>query len=144
MPFRRVSPAEARELIDKEGYVYVDVRSIPEFQAGHPAGAVNVPLLHMGQMGMTPNREFLAVMEKAFAKDAKLVVGCKSGGRSLNACSVLQAAGFTNLVDQRAGYEGAPDPSGRIEPGWRPAGLPTSRDAPPDRTYEGIKAKDAQ
>jgi rhodanese-related sulfurtransferase len=41
---RRVSPQEAKDLMDKEGYVYVDVRSIPEFEAGHPAGAFNVPI----------------------------------------------------------------------------------------------------
>jgi rhodanese-related sulfurtransferase len=141
MPFRRISPAEAKALMDEQGYVYVDVRSIPEFEAGHPVGAVNVPLLHAGPMGMTPNPEFLAVMEEAFPKDSKLVLGCKSGGRSLRACSLLESAGFTNLVDQRAGYDGAPDPSGRVEPGWRPAGLPTTRDAPADHTYDGIKAK---
>ena len=35
---KRVSPAEAKTLMD-EGYVYLDVRSEPEFAAGHPAGA---------------------------------------------------------------------------------------------------------
>lgn len=42
-----VSPEEARGLMEREGYTYIDVRSIPEFEAGHPAGAVNVPLLHV-------------------------------------------------------------------------------------------------
>ena len=132
MPFRRVSPEDAQTLIDKEGYTYVDVRSVQEFQAGHPTGAYNVPLMDMGAMGMTPNPDFLKVMERRFPRDSKLVVGCKAGGRSLRAAGLLEAAGFTSVVDQRAGFEG----SG--EPGWRPKGLPVSKDAAPDHTYAGI------
>ena len=142
MAVKRVSPAEARELIDKQGYVYVDVRSVPEFAAGHPTGAYNVPLMNMGPGGMAPNPDFLAVMG-SFAKDAKLVVGCKAGGRSARAAAMLESAGYTNVIDQRAGFEGAPDPAtGRLsEPGWRPAGLPVATEAVPDRTYEALKAR---
>ena len=60
METKRISPAEAKALLD-EGYVYVDVRSIPEFDAGHPRGAYNVPLNHQGPNGMQPNPDFLAV-----------------------------------------------------------------------------------
>ena len=62
---KRVSPEEALGLMEKDGYVYVDVRSVPEFEAGHPAGAFNVPLLDMSPMGMTPNPDFLRVMESS-------------------------------------------------------------------------------
>jgi rhodanese-related sulfurtransferase len=138
---KRVSPQEARELMEKSNYVYVDVRSVPEFQAGHPEGAFNVPLMHMGPAGMTPNPEFLEVMQSAFPKDARLVVACKAGGRSARAAAMLEAAGYTNIVDQRAGYEGAQDPAtGRTEPGWRPAGLPVTKDAAPGHDYEAIKS----
>jgi rhodanese-related sulfurtransferase len=142
MAVKRVSPAEARDLIDRQGYVYVDVRSLPEFAAGHPEGAYNVPLMNMGPGGMSPNADFLKVMG-AFAKDAKLVVGCKAGGRSARAAGMLESAGYTNVVDQRAGFEGAADPAtGRMaEPGWRPAGLPVSNSPKPDRTDEALKAK---
>ena len=135
MPSRRVSPADAQALIQKEGYSYVDVRSVQEFQAGHPTGAYNVPLMEMGPAGMAPNPDFLKVMEKTFPKDSQLVVGCKMGGRSMKAASLLEAAGFTNVVDQRAGFDGG------AEPGWRPAGLPTSTEAAPDHTYAGIVQK---
>jgi rhodanese-related sulfurtransferase len=139
---RRVSPEEARDLVDKEGYVYVDVRSVPEFEAGHPTGAYNVPLMHMGAMGMTPNPEFSSVMESTFPKDARLVLGCKSGGRSLRAAGMLEAAGFTQVVDQRAGFEGTTDPqTGAAEPGWRPKGLPTSRQPVPERRYESLRER---
>lgn len=141
MSLKRVSPEEARELMEKEGYVYVDVRSIPEFEAGHPEGAYNVPILHMGPRGMSPNPEFLDVMQRNFAKDSKLVVGCKSGGRSLQAAGLLVSSGFTNVVDQRAGFDGAAGPTGAPEPGWRPKGLPVSTQASAGRDYEALKAK---
>jgi rhodanese-related sulfurtransferase len=132
MSFRRVLPEQAKVLIDQEGFAYVDVRSVQEFEAGHPEGAYNVPLLDMGPMGMTPNPDFLGVMQRLFLKDSKLVVGCKAGGRSMRAASMLEAAGYTSIVDQRAGFEGGP------EPGWRPKGLPVSKDAPRDHSYAGI------
>ena len=132
---KRVSPQEAKDLIDREGYVYVDVRSIPEWDEGHPTGSFNVPLNHLGPAGMAPNPDFLAVMEKSFAKDAKLVVGCKGGGRSLRAAGLLEQAGWQTVVDQRAGFDGGG------EPGWRPAGLPVSRESDPEHAYSGLKDK---
>lgn len=138
MAVKRVSPEEAQELLGKDGYVYVDVRSIPEFEAGHPAGAYNVPLLHMGPGGMSPNPDFASVMERNFPKDAKIVVGCRSGGRSLQAASILLSIGFQAVVDQRAGYEGTVGPGGRPEAGWAPKGLPTSREAADGRSYAAL------
>lgn len=138
---KRVSPEEAKALVE-QGYTYVDVRSEPEFSAGHPKGAVNVPLLHMGPGGMTPNPEFMSVMTTSFPKDAKLVVGCRSGGRSLKAAEMLQEAGFSDVIDQRAGFEGARGPFGNMtEQGWAPAGLPVEEGATPGATYADMKTK---
>jgi rhodanese-related sulfurtransferase len=134
MPVKRVAPDEAKRLVDEQGYVYVDVRSVPEFEAGHPEGSYNVPIAHLEPMGMAPNRDFLRVMEQRFGREAKIVVGCKSGGRSLQAASILLDSGFQNVVDQRAGFDGTP-----WEPGWRPRRLPVSTSAPPDHTWDGLK-----
>lgn len=136
MPIRRVSPAEAAEMMEKEGYVYLDVRSIPEFEDGHPTGAFNIPLLHLGPMGMEPNPDFVAVFEATFEKDAKIVIGCRSGGRSMRACQMLIPMGYPNLVDNKAGFE-----AGSGEPGWGRAGLPTSTEAQPGRDYESLSQK---
>ncbi|HEY4117950.1 MAG TPA: rhodanese-like domain-containing protein [Byssovorax sp.] len=123
--FKRVSPSEAKDLLDA-GYTYVDVRTEAEYAAGHPKGALNVPIATSGPRGMEPNPRFAEVVEKLFAKDAKLVVGCKAGGRSLRAAEALTGAGFTSVVDQRAGWDGARDAFGQlVEPGWSPAGLPS-------------------
>src|SRR5258705_1436335 len=97
---QRISPQDAKRLMADEGYTYVDVRSIPEFEAGHPAGAANVPLLHRGPAGMTPNPEFLTVMMACFAKDAKLVVGCQGGGRAMRAADELARAVSTQVGQQ--------------------------------------------
>ena len=136
MAVKRVSPEDARELMEKEGYTYLDVRSVQEFEAGHPTGAFNIPLMHMGPAGMAPNPDFLGVVQTAFPTDAKLVLGCKAGGRSLRAAEMMEASGFSAVVDQRAGFEG-----NATEAGWRPRGLPTAAKAEPGRAYESLRAK---
>jgi rhodanese-related sulfurtransferase len=129
-------PADAKALLDSgKGWTYLDVRSVEEFDAGHVPGAWNVPLFHRGPAGMTPNSEFERVVQKAFARNAKLVVGCASGGRSMRACDVLAGCGFTDLVNMKGGFLGARDEMGQPVPGWASSGLPVEKSAPPDRTY---------
>lgn len=138
MSVKRISPEEAKALVD-EGWTFVDVRSVPEFELGHPAGAYNVPLMHRGPSGMTPNPDFLAVMKRRFAPDQRLVVACRSGGRSLKAAELLTANGFTQVVDQRAGWDGVRDAFGGVtEPGWERAGMPCAMDAEPGRTWDEL------
>jgi rhodanese-related sulfurtransferase len=138
---KRVSPQEALELT-RDGWTYVDVRTEQEFADGHPAGSFNVPIALAAGGSMTPNAEFVGVMEKAFGKGAKIVVGCKAGGRSLRAAQALVEAGFTNVIDQRAGWDGARDPFGQMgEPGWSRAGLPAETGATAAHTYADVRAK---
>jgi rhodanese-related sulfurtransferase len=138
---KRISPQEAHAEMAR-GYTYVDVRSELEFEEGHPETAVNVPISHMTGGGMTPNPDFVAVMEKAFGKDAKVILGCKTGGRSMRAAQALLAAGFTNVLEQRAGWDGARDAFGQVsEPGWSRTGLPMETGETADRSYAAIKAQ---
>ncbi len=141
MSVKRISPQEAHALVTEEDYLYLDVRSVPEFEAGHPVGAYNIPLLHMGERGMQPNPDFLAQVQANFAANAKLVIGCKAGGRSLRAAQMLLSVGFTDIIDQRAGFEGSRDGFGQVqEEGWRPAGLPVSAQAEAGRSFEELNA----
>ena len=133
MSVKRVSPEEALELMRSEGFAYLDVRSVPEFEQGHPEGAYNVPLLHMGPGGMQPNARFLDVVAKRFAKDDKLVVGCKTNGRSMHAAALLEQAGFGNLRIQDKGFHGSP-----MDPGWGPKGLPTSQAAEQGHSWDEL------
>jgi rhodanese-related sulfurtransferase len=133
MSVRRVSPAEAHDLVEREGYVHVDVRTEVEWRAGHARGALNVPYQLTSASGMAPNVEFLPVMLGLFARDQALVLSCKSGARSLKAATLLEANGFTCVVDQRAGLDGVRDAFGKVlELGWARAGLP--QDLPQDLT----------
>lgn len=138
---KRIGPQEAFDSM-KTGYVYVDVRTEQEFADGHAEGALNVPISHMGGGGMTPNPDFVPVMEKILGKGAKIIVGCKAGGRSLRAAQALIAAGFTDVLDQRAGWDGARDAFGQMsEQGWSRANLPIERGEPMGRTYSDLKKK---
>jgi rhodanese-related sulfurtransferase len=137
----RVSPEEAKKLIDAEGYIYLDVRSEPEYAAGHPSGAHNIPIMHAVAGGMQPNIEFLDIVEALYPKEARIVVGCRSGQRSLRAAELLTSAGYTNVVDQRAGFEGARDSfGGVVEAGWGTAGLPTESTTP-GASYAELKQR---
>ena len=147
MALRNMTVREAREQ-QAAGYTYVDVRSIPEFEQGHPAGAVNVPLLHRDEHSgqMMPNREFLDVVRANFKPDAKLLVGCHTGGRSAQAVEALTLAGFSDVVNVLGGYGGARDPmSGAIRAeGWAQASLPTESGRAEGRGYEDLHATLAQ
>ena len=135
-------PADAKALLDgTEGWKYLDVRSVEEFSAGHPAGSWNVPVFHRGPMGMSPNDDFVTVVAKTFPKEQKLVVGCASGGRSLHACEMLAAAGFKSLVNVEGGFMGGRDEYGRTIAGWASSGLPVEASAPPERTYAVLGGK---
>lgn len=102
-----------------EGYVYLDVRDTHELVAGFPQGARHVPL----------DADFVARVSDRYASDAKLVIGCAAGIRSVRAATQLIEAGFTNVVDQRAGFAGVRDAFGRtLEKGWSASGLPVSYD----------------
>jgi rhodanese-related sulfurtransferase len=131
-----VTPAEAKRLIDDEGYAYLDVRTVEEFDAGHPAGAYNVPIVHAG---MTPNGEFVSVVEAAFPKDAHLVVGCKSGGRSARAAEILASRGYENVVNMDGGFHGRFSPFGELaQSGWAQEGLPTETTSD-ERNYQALR-----
>jgi rhodanese-related sulfurtransferase len=139
MPVKRVTPVEAKALVD-QGWTFLDVRSIPEFEAGHPSGACNVPLMHFFPgRGMSPNADFQKVVEQKLDKGLQIVVGCKSGGRSLRAAEMMQAWGYASVVDMRGGFDGERDMSGRaVVPGWKDSGLPVET-AAPGRTYEDLQ-----
>jgi len=143
MDIKRIPPEEAKQLLDAGEHVYLDVRSTPEFSAGHVPGARNVPLLEPDASGrMAPNPRFLEVVEKNFPCDSKLITGCMKGGRSMKAAELLQQAGFSNVVDMRGGFGGETDEMGRVTfPGWAPRGLPVERDSAPAHRYDSLSKK---
>lgn len=141
---KEISAKEAYELMQKDpGYVYLDVRSVPEFEQGHAAGAINIPLFHFQPgMGMMPNQDFTKVAEANLPKDVKLVIGCQSGGRSARACEILAQLGYKDTANIRGGFVGMTDPMGRVvAPGWSMENLPVCRECSPDAHYDSLASK---
>jgi rhodanese-related sulfurtransferase len=141
---KEVSPQQAHDLMENDPeYIYLDVRSVPEFESGHAERAINIPIMHFAPgLGMSPNQDFPTVVEANLPKDAKIIVGCKSGGRSAQACSVMSQMGYTDVTNLRGGFVGAMDNAGRIvEPGWSMLNLPTSVDSDDEARYEALAAK---
>lgn len=142
MSHRSLEPSEAKALLEgPEGWKYVDVRTEEEFQAGHAAGAWNVPVAVRDRSGrMALNTDFVAVMRRRFPTDSRLVIGCASGVRSLNACEILESEGYKSLVNLANGFLGQRDMSGRVlRPGWQGSGYPCESEAPPERTYAALR-----
>jgi rhodanese-related sulfurtransferase len=142
MAVERISAREAQARLD-QGHAYLDVRAVAEFDAGHPRGAYNIPLLvPRAGGGSEENRDFLRVVRAVFARQASIVVGCASGVRSLRAAELLIADGYAQVSEQRAGMEGVRDAFGRVrEKGHRAEGLPTSVSSEAGRSYAALLAR---
>ena len=144
MSLKQADVQTAHKLQSDAGYTYIDVRSIPEFENGHPTGAHNVPLLHLdsrtGQM--QPNEDFLAVVQANYATDSKLLVGCQMGGRSTQAGQILIAAGYQDVTNVVGGFGGAQNRiTGEMNEGWVDAGLPVEQGAPTENSYQALQQK---
>ena len=122
------------------GARYLDVRSVPEFEQGHPEGAFNVPLMHADPetRQMRPNPDFLSVVRANFPTDARLVIGCQMGGRSAKAAEILASAGYHDVANVLGGYGGAPQFG---HAGWVQAGLPVEAAAAVERQYTTLQTK---
>jgi rhodanese-related sulfurtransferase len=138
---KHLTPRQAHQQ-QTSGAVYLDVRSIPEFEQGHPAGAFNVPLLHLdpatGQM--RPNPDFLPVVRANFPPDTPMVVGCKMGGRSQQACELLSNVGYHDVANVLGGFGGSPQMG---QKGWLQEGLPVDQDTDAARRYAALSQKKA-
>ncbi len=78
---------EALKNIIKEGAFLVDVRTPGEFASGSVKGAVNIPV-----------NQVQSQISK-FKGKKNIVVFCKSGGRSMQAKSILQRNGIQNVYN---------------------------------------------
>ena len=141
MSIENITPDQAQALLKSgAGYIYLDVRSEPEFEQGHPAGSLNIPYMHQQGAGMVPNPDFIEVVEGLFSEADKLILGCHSGGRSAYAAQELMAMGFEELANVEGGFGGAQDAMGRVvEKGWLELGLPVESGTPPGRNYRELR-----
>ncbi|KAL9682420.1 hypothetical protein QQ045_014218 [Rhodiola kirilowii] len=96
-------PVEDAYKLHKAGHKYLDVRTRQEFDEGHVSGAVNIPYLLSNEGSMSKNPKFLEVASK-FGGDDKIIVGCRSGKRSLMAVEDLRSAGYSKATNIEGGY----------------------------------------
>jgi rhodanese-related sulfurtransferase len=144
MAIREITPQQAHDVLTKDpSAVYIDVRTPLEFENGHPAGAVNIPVAFSDPArGMVMNAEFVSVVEKNFPKDKKIVIGCQAGPRSNRAAGLLIEAGYRDVSNLLGGFGGMRDQAGNVAaPGWAASGLPVSQDNGAGVSYESLAAK---
>ncbi len=96
-----------RSRLDANGIQVLDVRREPEWEAGHIEDATWWPL------------DNFKVSPPEIDNTATIAVHCKGGYRSLIACSLLQRAGFQNVVDVIGGFDA-----------WQQAKLPVVTEKP--------------
>ena len=82
-------------LAGKEDFILLDIRTEAEYQAGHIEGAKWFP---------RGNLEFYI---QEFIKDpaAKVVLYCRSGGRSALATLTMKDMGYSNVMDLDGGFK---------------------------------------
>ncbi|MFL0798299.1 MAG: rhodanese-like domain-containing protein [Cellvibrionaceae bacterium] len=74
--------------------IWIDVRTLEEFNSGNVKGAINIP---HGEIGYR-------IKEATTDKNAEIHVYCRSGRRSGWAKDTLEGLGYTNVTNQ-GGYK---------------------------------------
>lgn len=88
-----VTPKEAATMFSKQQAIIVDVREDSEWNEGHIAGAIHIPLAQVESR----------LSELAQYKNSTVITQCRSGKRSAKAASKLQEAGFSNVLNLTGG-----------------------------------------
>ncbi len=91
--FNEVSPTEAVSLINKEKAVVLDVRPASDFKNGHLTNAINIPFQSLSEQSKKISKY----------KNKPLIVYCKSGNFSAQACKKLEKEGFETIHNLRGG-----------------------------------------
>jgi adenylyltransferase/sulfurtransferase len=93
-PDWEVTPREVKSMLDKgERFYFIDCRLPNEYQITNIPGAELIPLQQIGQ--------YRDKLEQH--KDERIVVHCKSGGRSLQFTQALRQAGFKDVRSMAGG-----------------------------------------
>lgn len=90
---KSVSTQEAVMLINRKDGVVLDIRDKKDFDAGHIVDAI----------GMTSSKLASHLSELDKYKSRPVIVVCRMGQHSGDACKTLQGAGFTEVVCLRGG-----------------------------------------
>lgn len=91
--FKPATPTDATLLINREDAVVLDVREDNEYKTGHIVNSVHIPLSHI--------KDRITELDKY--KGKPIVVACRSGHRSGQACSLLKKGGHENIYNLKGG-----------------------------------------
>lgn len=85
------SVEQAKQMIDNNEVFLLDVRTKEEFDAGYIEGAILIPDYELAsRLSEVPD-------------DAKILVYCRSGRRSVDASNILLDAGYTDVYNMLGG-----------------------------------------
>lgn len=85
----KLTPEEAKDMIDNNDVIILDVRTEEEFRQGHIEGAILIPDYDLDKLAG----------EKLPDKDATILIYCRSGNRSKLASHFLIGMGYRNVYD---------------------------------------------
>ena len=88
--YQQITQEEAKEMMDTQEVIILDVREQDEYDSGHIPGAVLLPV-------GTINEDTAA--EVIPEKDSTVLVYCRSGNRSKTASSKLAELGYTSIYE---------------------------------------------
>ena len=88
--YKQISQEEAKEMMDTEDVIILDVREQDEYDSGHIPGAVLLPV------GTIDEDTAASVIPE---KDSIVLVYCRSGNRSKNASAALAELGYTAIYE---------------------------------------------
>ena len=88
--YQQITQEEAKEMMDAQEVILLDVREQDEYDSGHIPGAV---LLPVGTIDETTAAEVIP------EKDSTVLVYCRSGNRSKTASAALAELGYTAIYE---------------------------------------------
>ena len=88
--YTHISQEEAKEMMDAQDLLILDVREQEEYDSGHIPDAVLLPV------GTITEKSAAEVIPE---KDTTVLVYCRSGNRSKNAAKTLAGLGYTNIYE---------------------------------------------
>lgn len=88
--YQQISQEEAKEMMDTQDVIILDVREQDEYDSGHIPGAVLLPV------GTIDEETAAEVIPE---KDSTVLVYCRSGNRSKTASSALAELGYSNIYE---------------------------------------------
>ena len=89
--YQQITQEAAKEMMDSQEVVILDVREQHEYDSGHIPGAVLLPV------GTIAEDTAAAVIDEL--DTVVLVVYCRSGNRSKTASQALEDLGYTNVYE---------------------------------------------